>query len=58
VVKVRIRRFNLNPPSFVIPSEARDLHFRGKLQIPRFARDDNSGKVLFVRRSPTFTTGS
>src|SRR5271165_6043495 len=27
---------------FVIPSEARDLHFRGGLQIPRFARDDPS----------------
>ncbi len=42
VVKVGTRRSNPNSPSFVIPSEARDLHFRCKLQIPRFARDDNS----------------
>ncbi len=32
----------LTAPDFVIPSAARDLHFRGELQIPRFARDDNS----------------
>jgi hypothetical protein len=25
-----------------IPSEARDLQFAGKMQVPRFARDDNS----------------
>ncbi len=29
-------------PDIVIPSEARDLLFAAKLQIPRFARDDNS----------------
>jgi hypothetical protein len=36
-----------DPPSFVIPSEAKDLQFAsvadtGKLQIPRFARDDKN----------------
>ena len=34
--------FDTHSPDFVIPSEARDLQFRRKLQIPRFARDDNS----------------
>src|SRR5208282_4895049 len=57
VVYVKIRRSTLNPPNFVIPSEARDLQFAAKVQIPRFARDDNSQKMLLVRRSPTFTTG-
>jgi len=32
-------------PDFVIPSEARDLQFAGYMQIPRFARDDNSQLV-------------
>jgi len=34
----------LNSRDFVIPSEARDLQFAAKMQIPRSARDDNFSK--------------
>jgi hypothetical protein len=57
VVKVSIRQLTTNSPDFVIPSEARDLHFRGKLQVPRFARDDNPSKVSIVQSAATFRHG-
>jgi hypothetical protein len=51
-VKAYGAQIQCHPPDFVIPSEAWDLQFADKMQIPRFARDDNSLEMLRVVTIP------
>ena len=57
MVQVEACFFTHYSPEFVIPNAERDLHFAGELQIPRYARDDNSEGLWLALLSADFHHG-